>query len=94
MYVFGQKLIALGMAVFCAGLLCEADGHHFHDTALIRAPEAGMGFYTVIDNDAVGFGSVFVNIYVPAVRRQADFFNLHGGNDRAADNFLSNTVAV
>jgi hypothetical protein len=74
-------------------MFAEADHHHFQQTALDGAVEAGVGFDAANDADMVGIGGVPIEKDGVAVRCRADFDDVHGSKDGSADVLFGDAVA-
>ena len=80
--------------VLRAALLAEADDHHLHHAALVRAAEVGVGLDAAADDNAVRLRRVAVNVDIPTVLGFADVLRFHRRANRRAAKFLRDAVAL
>ena len=82
------------MDVVRAVLLAEADGHHFHQAALIPPAVGRVRLDTVEEEDAVGGRRVAVDADRAAAHGAfPDLDRVHAAEHRAAHGFLRDAVA-
>ena len=72
------------MVVVCADLVAEANDQQLHKTALDRADEIGVGLHAIDEDDAVGLGSMPVQVQRHTFDL-AERNDVHGGPNGRAD---------
>ena len=77
-----------------AGFLSQADRQHLEQSALMRTVKVGVHFGAVGDDQAIGFGYVFVDIGSQAKRRHAFVDNFHGGMNWTTHRSFADAQAI
>ena len=92
--VFCHMDKALFMDSFSTMLFSHTDDSHLHQAAFIRADKLGMCFNAAQHDDAIRFGSIFINKYRAAIIGRTNLFCFHRRTDRATYIIFHDTIAV